>query len=241
MYIGTNYIKPYLKRDVQIQQIKANLRYITHRPTLEGDRGARQLFGWDGDASKNQGYQIIDTAGKGTRFWLFKISPDPKTENPEKKIDLRKMTMRIMVELRERKGNVEFIAVIHNDHSDIPHVHAIVIFKERLEVQDLKALRDVGRGAALSQQKNRILVQKYLRHLHFLHTYHTPQRLIDRPISMAGGRAIRKPRQQALACPNGMGHETVKLKSGKSWCRSCEQVLDRSSAQVVEQSAGLSL
>ena len=191
MYIGTNYIKPYLKRDVQIQQIKTNLCYITHRPTLEGDRGARQLFGWDGDASKNQGYQLIDTAGKGTRFWRFKISPDPKTENPEKKIDLRKMTMQVMMELRERKGNVEFIAVIHNDHSGIPHVHAIVIFKERLEVKDLKALRDVGRGAALSQQKNRILVQKYLKQLHFLRNYQMLQHFVDRPIGMAGGKANR--------------------------------------------------
>jgi hypothetical protein len=233
MYIGTNYIKPFLKREIQKQQIKAHLRYITHRPTLEGDRGARQLFGWDGDTSKNQGYQIIDTAKKGTRFWRFKISPDPKTENPEKKIDLRKLTMQVMVELQERKGNVDFIAVIHNDHSDIPHVHAIVIFKERLEVKDLKALRDVARGAALSQQKNRILVQEYLKYLRFLQYYQRPQRFVDRPIGMAGGYAAPKGRQQALACPNGMRHETVKLKSGKSWCRSCEQVL--------EQSAGLSL
>jgi len=71
--------------------------------------------------------------------------------------------MRVMVELRERKGSAEFIAVIHNNHTDIPHVHAIVIFKERLEVKDLKALRDVARKSALSQQKNRILVQEYLK------------------------------------------------------------------------------
>ncbi|MDQ3976910.1 MAG: hypothetical protein M3264_10330 [Thermoproteota archaeon] len=191
MYFGTNYIKPYLKRDVQIQQIKANLRYITHRPTLEGERGARQLFGWDGDTNKHQGYQIIDTASKGTRFWRFKISPDPKTENPEKKIDLRKLTMRVMVELRERKGNVEFLAVIHNDHSGIPHVHAIVIFKERLGVKDLKALRDVARESALSQQKNRILVQEYLKYLRFRQNYQPSQRFVDRPIGMAGGRALQ--------------------------------------------------
>jgi hypothetical protein len=189
MYIGTNYIKPYLKRDVQKQQIKANLRYISHRPTLEGDRGARQLFGWDGDTSKDQGYQLIDTAGKGTRFWRFKISPDPKTENPEKKIDLRKLTMRVMVELRERKGHAEFIAVIHNDHSDIPHVHAIVIFKERLEVKDLKALRDVARESALSQQKGRKQVQEYLKYLRFRQNYQMSQQFVDRPIGMAGGHA----------------------------------------------------
>jgi hypothetical protein len=189
MYIGTNYIKPFLKRDMQIQQIKANLRYITHRPTLEGERGARQLFGWDGDTSKNQGYQIIDTAGKGTRFWRFKISPDPKTENPEKKIDLRKLTMQVMMELRERKGNVEFIAVIHNDHSGIPHVHAIVIFKDRLEVKDLKALRDVARESALSQQKGRKQGQAYLKYLRFRQNYQPSQRFVDRPPGMAGGYA----------------------------------------------------
>ncbi len=191
MYFGTNYIKPYLKRDLQIQQIKANLRYITHRPTLEGERGARQLFGWDGDTNKNQGYQIIDTASKGTRFWRFKISPDPKTENPEKKIDLRKLTMRVMVELRERKGNVEFLAVIHNDHSGIPHVHAIVIFKERLGVKDLKALRDVARESALSQQKGRKQGQAYLKYLRFRQNYQPSLRFVDSPIGMAGGRALQ--------------------------------------------------
>jgi hypothetical protein len=189
MYFGTNYIKPYLKRDLQIQQIKANLRYITHRPTLEGERGARQLFGWDGDTNKNQGYQIIDTASNGNRFWRFKISPDPKTENPEKKIDLRKLTMQVMVELRERKGNVEFLAVIHNDHTGIPHVHAIVIFKDRLEVKDLKALRDVARESALSQQKGRKQGQAYLKYLRFRQNYQTSQRFVDRPIGMAGGYA----------------------------------------------------
>jgi hypothetical protein len=71
MYIGANYIKPYQKRSVQIQQIKATLRYNAHRPTLEGAKGARQLFGWDGELDKNQAYEMIDEAEKGTRYWRF--------------------------------------------------------------------------------------------------------------------------------------------------------------------------
>jgi hypothetical protein len=79
---------------------------------------------------------MIDAAQRGTRYWRFKISPDPKTENPEKKVDLRDVTTKIMGKLQERKGRVEFIAVVHDDHSPINHIHAIVIFKDRMEAKD---------------------------------------------------------------------------------------------------------
>jgi len=131
--------------------------------------------------------------------------------------------MRIMVELRERKGNVEFIAVIHNDHSGIPHVHAIVIFKDRLEVKDLKALRDVARGAALSQQKGRKQGQAYLKYLRFRQYYQPSQRFVDRPIGMEGGYA--KQTREAfihVAVPKYSCQECgIKQFKKFAWCPNC--------------------
>lgn len=239
MYIGANYIKPYQKRSVQVQQIKAALRYNAHRPTLEGKRNARQLFGWDGELDKNQAYKMIDEAERGTRYWRFKISPDPKTENPEKNVDLRKVTTKIMGKLQERKGKIEFIAVVHNDHSPIDHIHAIVIFKQRMEAKDYELLRQVGREACLSQQKTRKQVQKYFKQFQRVQ-YSLNTRSIEHvhtPIGMAGWRArwVRKAREPTLPCSQGGMHSMVKLKDGSGiwWCPIHKK--------VQEQSMGLSL
>jgi hypothetical protein len=237
MYIGANYIKPFQKRSDQIQQIKATLRYNAHRPTLEGAKGARQLFGWDGELDKNQAYEMIDEAERGTRYWRFKISPDPKTENPEKNVDLREVTTRIMQELQERKGKLEFIAVVHDDHSPIDHIHAIVIFKERMEAKDYAVLRQVGREACLSQQQGREQIQEFLKQLQQVQ-YRLNTRTIEHtqpPIGMAGGRArrVRKAKEPTLPCPQGGMHSMIRLKTGKWWCPTHKR--------VQEQSAGLSL
>jgi hypothetical protein len=235
MYIGANYIKPYQKRSDQIRQIKAALRYNAHRPTLEGARGARQLFGWDGELDKNQAYEMIDAAQCGTRYWRFKISPDPKTENPEKKVDLRDVTTKIMGKLQERKGRVEFIAVVHDDHSPINHIHAIVLFKDRMEAKDYVVLRQVGRQACLSQQQGRERVQEFLKQVQQVQRPIAPLSPSYRPIGMVGGRAkrMRKAREPTLPCSQGGMHSMVKLKNGKWWCPTHKR--------VQEQSAGLSL
>jgi hypothetical protein len=241
MFIGANYIKPFQKRSVQIQQIKDTLRYNTHRPTLEGDRRARKLFGWDGELDKNQAYKMIDEAERGTRYWRFKISPDPKTENSEKNVDLREVTTKIMQKLQERKGKIEFIAVVHDDHSPIDHIHAIVIFKERMKGKDYALLRQVGREACLSQQKDRKQVQEFLKQFQQVQ-YRVNTRTIEHahtPIGMAGGkeRRIRKAREPTLPCPQGGMHSMVKLSDERYWCPVHEKVYERTQ----EQSTGLSL
>jgi hypothetical protein len=237
MFIEANYIKPYQKRSDQILQIKAALRYNAHRPTLEGAKGARQLFGWDGELDKNQAYEMIDAAERGTRYWRFKISPDPKTENPQKKVDLREVTTKIMGKLQERKGKVEFIAVVHDDHSPINHIHAIVLFKERMEAKDYAMLRQVGRQACLSQQQGRKQMQKFLQKFQQAQRSIAPLSTSYRPIGMAGGRArrMRKAREPTLPCSQGGMHSMVKLKgeTEKYYCPVHKK--------VYEQSAGLSL
>ena len=58
---------------------KANIRYIQHRRGQDGTTITRPLFGSDGAMDRQEAYRMIDTAPKGSLFFRFKISPDPKT------------------------------------------------------------------------------------------------------------------------------------------------------------------
>ncbi|MDQ3976917.1 MAG: hypothetical protein M3264_10365 [Thermoproteota archaeon] len=213
---------------------KASIRYIEHRPGKEGAKITRNLFGIDGLMGRDQAYRLIDEAPKGSMFYRFILSPDPKLEDTRRDLHLRDMTEKTIQALERRlKQEVQWVAAEHDDHAPNRHVHVVAVVKGKLHIPDFEAMRERATEAALFQRRERDLVQRYQLDKNYLRRSFALQTTAFRPIGMAEGRAIRRARQQTLACSNGMGHETVKLKSGKSWCRDCEQVL--------EQSAGLSL
>jgi hypothetical protein len=61
-------------------QIKAHLRYITHRRGETRERITRLLFGRDGLTDKRAAYEMIDSGKRGTAFFKIMISPDPVKE-----------------------------------------------------------------------------------------------------------------------------------------------------------------
>ena len=70
------------------QQIKAHLRYITHRRGKTQEKITRLLFGRDGLTDKRAAYEMIDSAKRGTAFFKIMISPDPMKEDTHKDFDL---------------------------------------------------------------------------------------------------------------------------------------------------------
>jgi hypothetical protein len=70
---------------------KASLDYIAFRPGRNGEKVARQLFGYDGTLSMHQGKTLIDEAEKGTVFFRIVISPDPKKEDTYKDLNLEEI------------------------------------------------------------------------------------------------------------------------------------------------------
>src|SRR3954453_8339968 len=62
-------------------RIKASVRYIQHPPGQDGERLSRQLFGVDGALTRDEAYELIDQAEKGTTFFRLVISPDPRRED----------------------------------------------------------------------------------------------------------------------------------------------------------------
>ncbi len=84
---------------------KASIRYMEHRPGKDGEKVTRTLFGSDGLLGRWQAYQMIDEAEKGSLFFRFVISPDPKQEDTQRDLHLREVTEQTMQTLEHRSSN----------------------------------------------------------------------------------------------------------------------------------------
>jgi hypothetical protein len=76
--VKANYVK---RGKGERGRAKATIRYIQHRRDRDGERVSRTLFGFDGELTREQAYRMIDEAQKGTIFYRFVLSPDPKRED----------------------------------------------------------------------------------------------------------------------------------------------------------------
>src|SRR4051794_12200304 len=133
--------------------IRSTVRYLKHRPNIEGERVTRPLFGSDGPMEKYHAYSMIDEAPRGTIFFRIAISPDPKREDTNKDLDLWGMTQNAMRHLKvQMKKDIQFIAVEHDDQSDIRHVNAIVLVG-RLSKAEFRALPKLLKQAAWEDAK----------------------------------------------------------------------------------------
>jgi hypothetical protein len=140
---------------------KASIRYIEHRPGKEGAKITRNLFGIDGLMRRAQAYRLIDEAPKGSTFYRFVISPDPRKEDMRRDLHLREVTEKTMQTLGERlKQEVAWIAAEHDDHAPNRHVHVVAVVKGRLHPRDFQAMRQRATEAALFQRKERDLVAR---------------------------------------------------------------------------------
>ena len=135
---------------------KASVRYIENRPGRDNRKITRTLWGWDGKMERREAYRMIDEAGKGSVFFRFVISPDPVNEDTHKDIYLREITEQTMLGLEDRlRKPVQWVAAEHDDHTPHRHVHILAILPQKLQVQDLKALRGIATESALDQRRQR--------------------------------------------------------------------------------------
>jgi hypothetical protein len=140
---------------------KASIRYIQHRPGKEGAKITRTLFGVDGLMGRWQAYQMIDEAEKGSQFFRFVISPDPKAEDSEQDLHLREITEKTMDTLEKRlQKQVSWVAVEHADHAPHRHVHVVAVVPGSLQVHDFQSLRTTATASCLEQRRERDLVRE---------------------------------------------------------------------------------
>jgi hypothetical protein len=140
---------------------KASIRYIEHRPGKEGAKITRNLFGVDELMGRDQAYRLIDEAPKGSIFYRFVLSPDPKKEDMRRDLHLREVITHTMQTLERRlKQEVQWVAVEHDDHAPHRHVHVVAVVKGRLHPRDFQAMRQRATEAALFQRKERDLARE---------------------------------------------------------------------------------
>jgi hypothetical protein len=151
--VKANYVK---KGDGERDRAKATIRYIQHRPGKDQERKARNLFGIDGPMGRWQAYRIVDEAPKGRYFYRFVINPDPVNEDKERDLPLRDVIAYTMQTLEQRiQQSVQWVAAVHDDHTDKRHIHALAVVKGRLKRDDLQALIDAATAEAQLQREAR--------------------------------------------------------------------------------------
>ena len=223
-------------------KIKATIRYITHRPTREGERTTRALFGREGVIDKKQAYQMIREAPRGTVFFRLAISPDPKREDVKRDLDLRSMTRKTILTLEKHlQKRIQFIATEHSDHSPNRHIHAIVMVRlnrgERLRIREYKLLREAATESAILQRRALDLVEELVSNQHELNR---PRALVTspRPLTIrSGARAMRagggRPKTPGLTCPEcGFMQEMYVLRNGTHWCPTCHLKLNQNRQSI---------
>jgi hypothetical protein len=93
----------YVKRGKTAKDLaKASIRYIQHRRGKDGATITRTLFNNDGPMERHEAYQMIDEAAKGSFFYRFGLSPDPKREDHNHDLDMRDIAMQTMQALEDR-------------------------------------------------------------------------------------------------------------------------------------------
>jgi hypothetical protein len=138
--------------------VKAGVRYIQHRSGRVGQKVRRELFGIDGVMERQQAYQLIDDAAKGTAFFHIVISPDPEKEDTAQDLHLAEITQQTMLTLEAQlKKEVPYVAAEHDDHAAHRHVHLFALVRGRVTATELDALRETATQTALSQRQERDL------------------------------------------------------------------------------------
>ena len=154
--VKANYVK---RGSGEKETAKASIRYMQHRSGKDGSKISRTLFNWDGAMERRDAYRMIDKAEQGSIFFRFVISPDPKKEDTHNDLYLREVAERTMNTLEERVQNgVQWVAAVHDDHTDIRHVHVMAVVTGRLQVQDFQAIRQSATQASLTQRRQLDLV-----------------------------------------------------------------------------------
>jgi hypothetical protein len=180
-------------------RIKASVRYIQHRPGRDGERLSRQLFGVDGALTREEAYELIDEADKGTIFFRLIISPDPRREDSDRDLDLRDIADQAMFALAmEFKRNIEYIAAIHDDHAPHRHVHVIALIPGRLERNHLKLLRETATELSRFQRKERDLAREAVRGVTRSVDRPRVSRVVRLPIPRPTAGFVAKPGRQPV-------------------------------------------
>jgi len=221
------------KGDKERETAKANIYYIQTRPGRDKQRITRTLFGASGNMGRREGYQFITDSPQGTYFYRLKLSPDPKLEDVKRDLKMEKLARALMKHLEKRlKTPIPWAAALHDDHTDIRHVHILAAIPKHLQEYDLEFL--IREATALSLSQRRFLDRGASR---LPWQERSPQRLLkvgkytahryqenNQSVHVSRDRGVSRP-QSVCACPRCHMPHAHNGQKGSHQCMACGLML----------------
>jgi hypothetical protein len=218
-------------------KIKEHLRYIVHRPGKDREHLTRQLFNAFDTTDKISTYERID-ATKHPIFFKIIINLDPKREDTRKDLDLPHLTRHTLRKMESLIGrDVPFIAVMHDDHTDLRHIHAIGMVQGRIakaEFAKIKTLWLTATEEARSQRRQRDRVREHPR-VQFL----TQARIRTQPVLTKRREHGYKPLRIQHGCYHCGYGDRSGIPSHWQYCPSCHKPLNQEKTLHLELSKQL--
>jgi hypothetical protein len=242
--VRANYCK---KGATERKVAKANISYIQTRPGRDKERQSRLLFGPSGSMGRAEAHQFINDAPAGTYFYRLKLSPDPMLEDGKRDLNMKKLTRAMMKGLEKRlKTAIPWAAALHDDHTDIRHVHILAAIPKRLQQYDLEFLIREATQACLLQRRflergeSRLPWQEYVP-TQPLKTGKYSTRAVNRgeywnrlsPQRPRWGRPVRL--HSSCTCPRCHMQQSHNGHRGSHMCASCGLMLHRKKEQVLSK------
>jgi hypothetical protein len=218
-------------------KIKEHLRYIVHRRGRDGERMTRELFDAFESTDKTRAYELID-ATKHPLFFKIIINFDAKKEDKYKDLDLQHITRKTVREMQRLiRRDSPFVAVMHDDHTPLRHIHAIGMVQGKIanaDFQKLKNLWKIATAEAREQRRSRDYVQerqhtRFLAHAQVMYqSFPARQRTSKTPYRRT------KPLQLQQGCHHcGFGQLTG-IPSRWNYCPSCHRPLSQEASLELE-------
>jgi hypothetical protein len=247
--VRANYVK---RNENERATAKANIRYIQNRPGREKEKLTRALFGAAGFISRYEAYQFIKDAPKGTYFYRLKLSPDPAGEDTRRDLHMQKLTRTMMRNLEKRlETATPWAATLHDDHTNIRHVHILAAIPRRLQQYELEFL--IREATRICEQQRRFLdrgmsrlpwlapsVQPPLKTGKYTFSLSAPRREYSQlllPHRERWGRAHTKA-LPSCTCPR-CHFPQVHDRRGSHSCPSCGLILHQKKAPTLERRKGV--
>ena len=221
---------------------KANIRYIQERPGRDKERLTRVLFGQAGIIGRYDAYQFIDDeAKKGSFFYRFKLSPDPSREDARRDLDMHELTRTMMRSLEKRlQTPLPWAGALHDDHTNIRHLHLLAAIPRRLHKYELEVLIRVATQVCHEQRRGLDVGQEPKAHLNLtpfrrLTTHQTVKSYTSYPrdrqpwymprYTPRGGKPVRL--HTSCSCPRCHFPQSHNGQTGIHECVSCGQMLHK--------------
>jgi hypothetical protein len=219
-------------------KIKEHLRYIVHRPGKDRQSLSRELFDGFDRMDKARAYELID-ATKHPLFFKIIMNFDSKKEDTRKDLDLQHLSRQTLREMQRLIGRDEmpFVAVIHDDHTPLRHIHAIAMVQGKIAKTDFYQLKHLWKAAtaeAREQRRSRDLVREHPRV-----QYLTQARMLSQPIVTKHRDRAFKPLRIQHGCYHCGYGEFAGIPSFWFYCPSCHRPLNQENTLQLELSKQL--